>query len=212
RRLDERSIDEYRLIVLFLAYTGVRFGEMAALRVHRIDFLRRRALIAESVTLAGNRQVWGTPKGHERREVPIPEFLVEDLACHVAGKQPEELVFTGVRGGGALRSQIFRRAAFDRAADEIGVPGLHPHELRHTAASLAIAAGANVKVIQQMLGHKSAAMTLDQYGHLFGDQLDQVAEALNAAVLAARNQPAASTNGAGRVVPLDRPGTVSKRS
>jgi integrase len=212
RRLDERSIDEYRLIVLFLAYTGVRFGEMAALRVRRIDFLRRRALIAESVTLAGNRQVWGTPKGHERREVPIPEFLVDDLARHVAGKQPEELVFTGVRGGGALRSQIFRRAAFDRAADEIGMRGLHPHELRHTAASLAIAAGANVKVIQQMLGHKSAAMTLDQYGHLFGDQLDQVAEALNAAVLAVRNQPAASTTGAGRVVPLDRPGKVSKRS
>ena len=48
----------------------------------------------------------------------------------------------------------------------------HPHEFRHTAASLAIAAGADVKVVQQMLGHKSATMTLDLYGHLFADRLD----------------------------------------
>ena len=56
-----------------------------------------------------------------------------------------------------------------------------PHELRHTAASLAIASGADVKVVQQMLGHKSATMTLDQYGHLFGDRLDVVADAMDAA-------------------------------
>jgi integrase len=59
--------------------------------------------------------------------------------------------------------------------------GLHPHELRHTAASLAIAAGAGVKVVQKMLGHKSATMTLDQYGHLFDDRLDDVADRLGAA-------------------------------
>jgi integrase len=52
------------------------------------------------------------------------------------------------------------------------IPGFHPHELRHTAASLAIASGADVKVVQQMLGHQSATMTLDLYGHLFGDRLD----------------------------------------
>ena len=70
RRKDERERDEYRLAVLFLAYTGMRFGEMAALRVGRLDLARRRALIVESVTLVDSRQVWGTPKGHERREVP----------------------------------------------------------------------------------------------------------------------------------------------
>ena len=65
------------------------------------------------------------------------------------------------------------------------MPGLHPHELRHTAASLAIASGADVKVVQTMLGHASAAMTLDQYGHLFGDRLDEVADAMAAARAAA---------------------------
>ena len=146
-----------------------------------IDFLRRRAMIAESVTLVGSTQVWGTPKGHEKREVPIPRFLVDQLAEHVRGKAPDDLVFAGVRGGGALRAPIFRRAAFDHAAEVIGMPGLHPHDMRHTAASLAIAAGADVKVVQKMLGHKSATMTLDQYGHLFDDRLDDIADRLDAA-------------------------------
>lgn len=181
RRHSERTNDEYRLIVLFLAYTGVRFGELAALRVGRLDLGRRRAQIVESVTLVNGVQVWGTPKGHERRDVPLPRFLVSALAAHVSGKDADDLVFCGVRGGGALRATVFRRAGFNQAAAEIGMPGLHPHELRHTAASLAIASGANVKVVQKMLGHKSATMTLDQYGHLFGDQLDTVADALDLA-------------------------------
>ena len=85
-----------------------------------------------------------------------------------------------MRGGGALRAAVFRRAGFDKAAEAIGVAGLHPHELRHTAASLAIASGANVKLAQLMLGHKSATVTLDQYGHLFGDDLDTIADRLDA--------------------------------
>jgi integrase len=71
-------------------------------------------------------------------------------------------VFTGVRAGGPLRAPIFR-AGF-QAARAIGIPELHPHELRHTAASLAIASGADVKVVQRMLGHSSAAITMDVYG------------------------------------------------
>jgi integrase len=178
----------YRLVVLFLAYTGVRWGEMAALRVGRLDLLRRRAEIVESVTLVRGVQSWGTPKGHERRSVPIPRFLVDDLAAHAAGKGRDDLVFTGEKGG-ALRAQVFQRAAFDTAVAALGVADMHPHELRHTAASLAIASGADVKVVQQMLGHKSATMTLDLYGHLFPDRLDVVADALDAARAAALVAP-----------------------
>jgi integrase len=67
--------------------------------------------------------------------------------------------------------------------------GLVPHELRHTAASLAIASGANVKVVQTMLGHKSATLTLDRYGHLFGDDLDALADRLDSAARAAVAPP-----------------------
>nr|WP_084721665.1 tyrosine-type recombinase/integrase [Rhodococcus marinonascens] len=90
-----------------------------------------------------------------------------------------ELVFPGRSGGflplGELRWQ------FDKAAETVDLSGLVPHELRHTAASLAIAAGANVKVVQRMLGHKTATLTLDRYGHLFPDDLDAVAQSLDAA-------------------------------
>jgi len=89
RAHDERTNEMYRLVVLFLAYTGVRFGEMAALRVGRIDLAKRRAVIAESVTPVQRLgMVWGTTKTHQRREVPIPRFLVENLAQHLkAGRR-----------------------------------------------------------------------------------------------------------------------------
>jgi hypothetical protein len=64
----------------------------------------------------------------------------------------------------------------------LDLPTFTPHGLRHTAASLAIASGADIKIIQTMLGHKTAAMTLYIYGHLFPDRLDEVAAALAATV------------------------------
>lgn len=196
--------DDYRLVVLFLAYTGLRWGEMAALRVGRVDFLRRRVLVAESVTPVKGVMTFGPTKGHERREVPLPRFLVEDLSRHVAGRAADALLFTGGRGA-VMRSQTFQRAALTEAAARLGVPGFHPHELRHTGASLAIASGADVKVVQQMLGHKSAVMTLDLYGHLFGDRLDVVADAMDAARASALADVYPLCTGAD-VVPLRREG------
>lgn len=90
---------------------------------------------------------------------------------------------SGIRGG-ALRAPVFQRAVLSDTADALGLAGPHPHALRHTAASLAIASGADVKVVQQMLGHRSATTTLDLYGHLFPDQLDEVAERMDAAARA----------------------------
>ena len=76
-----------------------------------------------------------------------------------------------------------RRLTLERA----GVEYLRPHDLRHTAASLAVQAGANVKVVQRMLGHASAAMTLDVYSDLFEDDLVTVADALDVARAAELN-------------------------
>jgi integrase len=78
-----------------------------------------------------------------------------------------------------LRNTNFRPRFFDPAAEKAGLPGLTPHEPRHTAASLAVAAGANVKAVQQMLGHASAAMTLDVYAGLLADDLNAVADQLD---------------------------------
>lgn len=170
---------EYRLVILFLAYTGLRFGELSALRVRRLDLMRRRAEIVEAVAEVGGRAVFSTPKSHQVRSVPIPRFLVDELAQHVAGQNPDDFVFTSPRGG-LLRLQNFRHTVFDRAARTAGLDRLTPHGLRHTAASLAITSGADVKVVEQMLGHASATMTLDLYGHLYGDRLDEVADRMDA--------------------------------
>lgn len=112
--------------------------------------------------------------------VVVPRFLRDELSQALAAMGADDMVFAS-RLGTPLRVQNVRRGWFDRAAVAAGVPGLTPHELRHTAASLAIASGGNYKVLQSMLGHGSAAMTLDLYGHLFGDDLDTVAERLDAA-------------------------------
>lgn len=171
----------YRLIVLFLAYTGLRWGELAGLRVGRLDLMRRRAAIVETYVVVDGHVQPSDPKNLERRDVPLARFLIDDLAAHVAGMHSEALVFGGEKAGAPMRSRTFQRAVFDEAATAVGLEGLTPHSLRHTAASLAIAAGADVKVVQQMLGHKSATMTLDLYGHLFPDRLDTVADAMDAA-------------------------------
>lgn len=183
---------DYRLAVLFLAYTGVRFGEMAALRVRHLDLMRRRAAIVQAVAEVHGVAVFSTPKTHQSRSVPIPRFMIDDLGEQVAGRGKDEFVFAAPRGG-VLRIRNFRRAGFEPAVAAAGLGPLTPHALRHTAASLAIAAGANVKVVQTMLGHKSATMTLDLYGHLFEDQLDEVADAMDSARAAAdflRTRPA----------------------
>jgi integrase len=169
------------VVVRFLAYTGLRWGELAALKVGRVDLVRRRAAVAESVTEVNGVLVWGNPKNHTRRAVPLPRFLAAELAERVSGRSADELLFTAPQGG-VLRVRNFRRAVFDCAAREAGLAGLHPHELRHTAASLAIASGADVKIVQQMLGHKTATMTLDLYGHLFPDRLDEIADRMDRAV------------------------------
>jgi integrase len=180
------AIERLPEVIRFLAYTGLRWGEMAALRVQDFDMLRRRVNVSRSVTEAG-RLTWSTPKTGERRSVPFPASLAEELAALMVGKGREELVFTNLRGG-VLRGSNFRPRYFATAVeavqrDDESFPSITPHDLRHTAASLAVSAGANVKAVQRMLGHAKASMTLDVYADLFDDDLDVVADRLDAAII-----------------------------
>ena len=134
---------------------------------------------------ASGRVTFGLPKKHRRRSVPIARFLVDPLAEHMEGLRPDDLVFTAPEGG-LSATPTFRKRVFDRAAASVGLRGLRPHDLRHTAASVAVAAGANVKAVQQMLGHVSAAMTLGVYAGLFEDDLDALADRLHDATTTPR--------------------------
>jgi integrase len=172
------------IMTLVMGYCGLRFGEAVALRVR--DVKDKRITVRSSVTrVAGSGYVEGTTKTSRTRWVPVPEFVWEELEeeCLLVSKGPDALVFPGPHGG-HLTTFEYRRW-FDPAATDIGAPGLVPHELRHTCASLAIASGANVLAVQRLLGHATASMTLDRYGHLFSDDLTAVATALDIAGRAA---------------------------
>ena len=116
---------------------------MAALRVQDFDMLRRRVNVSRSVTESGG-LVWSTPKTWERRSVPFPAALADELSALMVGKGRDDLVFTDLRGG-VLRNSNWRARVFRprwrsaRRADDT-FPAITPHDLRHTAASLAVSA------------------------------------------------------------------------
>jgi integrase len=181
-RLAEAS-GERKTLILTLAYCGIRWGEATGLRVKDIDLDKRRFMISENAVEMGNVIEVGTPKNHKRRSVPFPAFLGELLTESLQGKQPNDLVFPDKHGHHMRRARASTnsRSWFKTALVTAGLPIMLVHDLRHTAASLAVQAGANVKVVQRMLGHASAAMTLDVYADLFDDDLDGVSSALDSA-------------------------------
>lgn len=173
----------HQAFVLVLGYCGLRWGEAIGLRVKDIDFARNRlSIVQNAVEIDGQIQI-GTPKTHDQRSVPFLPMLVPLLKAACKDKLPSALVFSSPDGGfmRRTRTDVGSGGWFAGAVKRSGVPRVTPRDLRHTAASLAISVGANAKAVQRMLGHKSAAMTLDTYSSLFDDDLDAVALALNAA-------------------------------
>jgi integrase len=134
--------------------------------------------VVDNLTEADGHLYERSPKARRTRSVPVPRLLRAELAAHIEGKKPADRVFT-TRRGRPLRNSNLRHHVFDPAVTRAGLAPLTPHDLRDTAASLSISAGANVKTIQRMLGHASAAMTLDIYAGLFDDDLDSVGERLS---------------------------------
>ncbi|MFE3002969.1 tyrosine-type recombinase/integrase [Nocardia sp. NPDC059246] len=168
------------LAVMVLAYCGLRFAELAGLQASNVHMLRRRFQIERTITEVDGVLVTKAPKDHQRRSVPFPAFLAEPLGLHLEGKRPDAEVFTSPHGA-VLRVRNMRRDWWEKAATKAGLPGLTPHEMRHTAASLAVSQGASVLAVQRMLGHDKPSTTLDVYADLFDDDLDEVASRLDTA-------------------------------
>lgn len=179
-----------------LAWTGLRWGEATALRVRDVNELRRRLVVERAAEkVKGEWHITDT-KTHQRRSVPLPRSVADELQAHIArlpdphGRGPERLLFPPTRSKDGFQYPPRKAAERSDRKTKIrvdwleagllaaGIPYASPHELRHTAASLAISAGANVKAVQRMLGHASAAMTLDVYGELWDEDLDHLADRL----------------------------------
>ena len=179
-RLADNSGD-HRTLLLVLAYTGLRWGEAIGLRVRDVDLTRNRIFVSVNAVEVGGIIEVGTPKSDKRRTVVFPAFLTQSLLENLTGKGPNDLLFSDSAGEHLRRTRVSSgsRSWFKTALVASDLPAMTLHDLRHTAASLAIASGANVKAVQRMLGHASAAMTLDVYADLFDDDLDAVAVGLN---------------------------------
>lgn len=169
---------EHRVLVLLLAFCGLRWGEAIALRVGDVEFLRHRILVStNAVQLGGGHQI-GPTKERRSRTVPIPQFVLDELSRLCVGKARDALIFPGPNCGYLPRPRS-STGWFAAALRRAGLPSITPHDLRHTCASLAVSAGANVLALQRMLGHRSAKVTLDVYADLFDSDLDDVASNLD---------------------------------
>ena len=152
----------YGSLVLLLGTVGLRWGEAAAPRVSDVDFLRRRIALHENAVAVGGRTHVGTLNRGRSRSVALPAFVVDELAATCTGKDRDELIWPAQDGGylAPPTNKSWMAGAVERCqkADK-AFPRVTAHDLPHTAASLAIASGANPKVVQGMLGHASTAMT-----------------------------------------------------
>lgn len=166
-----------RALVLFLSYTGARISEALGLKVEDLDIEGRRASINRTWTTdKDDKKIIGPPKGWQKRRVPLQPFVADELEKIIDGRKPDDWVFQTKRGIVVDRKRWYFHT-WRKLMDAGNYPdGLRIHDLRHTAASLAIAAGADVKIVQLMLGHKDATETLNIYGHMWPDKLGEVLE------------------------------------
>ncbi|PRI14374.1 tyrosine-type recombinase/integrase [Mycobacterium shigaense] len=153
-------------------------------RLLRARRLTRRQTFrdGEQRVAEGKEIVVGTLKSNENRAVVLPEFVIEALGEVARGKGRDDLFWPTSSGRymgppASKDSWLSGAVARCRKADPT-FPRVTAYALRHTAASLAISAGANPKVVQRMLGHASTAMTLDVYADLFDSDLSSVAESV----------------------------------
>ena len=164
----------YRALVYVAAYTGLRAGELCALRRKRVDLLRGSLRVEEALKdVAGNLE-FGEPKSEaSRRTVSLPKSIASLLADHLAvptpgGCGPDALVFT-TPSGKPIRHNLFYKRVFKpavRAALPESKHGLRFHDLRHTCASLSLAVAPNLHMVKERLGHEDIRTTINVYGHL----------------------------------------------
>ena len=161
-----------------LALAGLRWGELAGLRVGDRVSVPGRGLRLHRTVLAssgGGAPYVDTLKNNRARTVPLVMDLVPLVDRWSEGKAPDAWLFAAPEGGPLRESNWKRSVGWTAATAAIGRKGFRVHELRHTAASVWLAAGADPKAVQRVLGHATAAMTMDLYGHMMDANLWQAA-------------------------------------
>ncbi|MBJ7287588.1 site-specific integrase [Williamsia sp.] len=167
-------------IVLILAYTGLRYGELIGLNVEDVDLAARRLRVRRSMSQVGGRLVEGNTKSAAgRRSVPIPQRVLPLLAARIEGRPHGAPAITAPRGSRLSLENWKRDAHWKESIAAILRPTMRVHDLRHTYASLARRAGADLRLLQKTMGHASITITAHTYADLYDDELDSVAAALD---------------------------------
>ncbi len=182
----------YRALVWLGCYGGPRIGELLALRWNDLDFLRRTVTISRKVIeLTGAGMVEGSTKTKAgRRTVTLPRRVVAELEAHRAAFPSPTLVFTSPSGQ-ITRAHNLRRRQWLPAVARADLGGFTFHDMRHTAVSLWVAAGASDLEVAKWAGHRSASFTKSRYAHLFPEHGEALADRLDAFIAASTPTPAA---------------------
>lgn len=171
----ERSGDPHKTLYRVALRTGARKGELLALRVSDFDAKAGHIRITKSYN-EKLRQDGPTKTPSSRRSIA--------LSSETAGAMKKHVLATGVREDDRLfpvRDVRLLTKNMQRAMRAAGVPVIRFHDLRHTFATLALAARVPFKVVSEMLGHKSVKLTLDTYAHTLPGMHESAVEALETA-------------------------------
>jgi integrase len=199
---DDRLIAAW---ALFLT-RGFRRSELAGLRWSAVDLRGQSGTlqVVQTRVVVDGKAGDSDPKsasGH--RSVPLDHFLVSHLEIHRT-RQDEERQFGGDAyedGGWVFTDELGRlyhpdvfSNRFERLSAAAKLPRIRLHDTRHTAASLMLADGVPVKVVQEMLGHSSPAITLAMYAHVLPGMAEEAGAALSARLLGKPSNPEPSTS------------------
>ena len=171
----------YRDVVLVLGLCGLRWGELVGLQVKDLNVSAGTITIRRSLVEINGKLEESTTKSHRWRIVHLPEIL--QTVCHrwVFEKNQDDPLFHTVEGT-FLRNTNFTRRIFIPALLKSEVKKIRIHDLRHSAASIAISAGATPNMVKEMLGHSDVQLTMRVYAHIFEADREKVAANVNRAV------------------------------
>jgi integrase len=188
----------FRALILLAAFTSLRYGELAALRRRDIDPRCQTVTVrATLVEMSDGRMLAGPPKSTAGlRTVTVPAAIRRDLRDHLrefVADDPDALVFTGVKGAALRRSNFQGAARWSESVAEVGLPGFHFHDLRHTGNTLAAATGASLADLMARMGHGSTRAAMI-HQHATAEQDKSIADALSASIAKERDRARSGHN------------------